>query len=42
MSKRLAAVFAHPDDDTFGVAGTVALHAGDPAFRFVLDPCHER
>ncbi len=36
MSKRLAAVFAHPDDDTFGVAGTVALHAEDPTFRFVL------
>ncbi len=36
MTKRLAAVFAHPDDDTFGVAGSVALHAGDPDFRFVL------
>lgn len=36
MSTRLAAVFAHPDDDTFGVAGTVALHAEDPTFRFVL------
>lgn len=36
MSKRLVAVFAHPDDDTFGVAGTVALHADDPGFRFVL------
>jgi LmbE family N-acetylglucosaminyl deacetylase len=36
VSKRLAAVFAHPDDDTFGVAGTVALHADDPTFRFVL------
>ena len=36
MSKRLAAVFAHPDDDTFGVAGTVAMHADDPDLRFVL------
>lgn len=27
MTRRLAAVFAHPDDDTYGVAGTVALHA---------------
>jgi LmbE family N-acetylglucosaminyl deacetylase len=29
-------VFAHPDDDAYGIAGTVALHADDPAFRFVL------
>jgi LmbE family N-acetylglucosaminyl deacetylase len=29
VTGRLAAVFAHPDDDTYGVAGTVALHA-DP------------
>jgi LmbE family N-acetylglucosaminyl deacetylase len=36
MSRTFAAVVAHPDDDTFGVAGTVALHADDPAFRFVL------
>ncbi len=36
MSRTLAAVVAHPDDDTFGIAGTVALHADDPDFRFVL------
>lgn len=26
--RRLAAVYAHPDDDTYSVGGTVALHAG--------------
>lgn len=31
-----AGVFAHPDDDAYGIAGTVALHADDPDFRFVL------
>ena len=36
MSPTLAAIVAHPDDDTFGCAGTVALHADDPDFRFVL------
>ena len=36
MTRRLAVVVAHPDDDTFGCAGTVALHADDPAFAFVL------
>jgi LmbE family N-acetylglucosaminyl deacetylase len=36
MTQRLAVVVAHPDDDTFSCAGTVALHAKDPAFRFVL------
>ena len=36
MVRRLAVVVAHPDDDTFGCSGTVALHADDPAFRFVL------
>lgn len=36
MSRRLAVVVAHPDDDTFGSAGTVALHADEPGFRFVL------
>jgi LmbE family N-acetylglucosaminyl deacetylase len=36
VSRTLALVVAHPDDDTFGSAGTVALHGRDPAFRFVL------
>jgi LmbE family N-acetylglucosaminyl deacetylase len=36
VSPHLAAVFAHPDDDTWSVSGTVALHAADPAFRFTL------
>jgi LmbE family N-acetylglucosaminyl deacetylase len=36
MAKTLVAVFAHPDDDAYGIAGTVALHGSDPAFRFVL------
>lgn len=30
-----AGVFAHPDDDAYGIAGTVGLHADDPDFRFV-------
>ncbi len=29
-------VVAHPDDDAYGIASTVALHADDPEFRFVL------
>ena len=32
----LAVVVAHPDDDAYGIAGTVALHAADEEFRFVL------
>jgi LmbE family N-acetylglucosaminyl deacetylase len=36
VARHLAAVVAHPDDDTWSVAGTVALHADDPAFRFTL------
>lgn len=31
-----AVVVAHPDDDAFSWAGTVALHASDRDFRFVL------
>ena len=27
--RRVACVFAHPDDDTFGVSGSLALHARD-------------
>ena len=34
--RTLACVVAHPDDDAYGVAGSVALHADDPEFRFVL------
>ena len=29
MARRLAAFFAHPDDDTYAVTGTAALHAED-------------
>ena len=29
-------VAAHPDDEAFGVSRTVALHAHEPDFRFVL------
>ncbi len=36
MGRTLLAAVAHPDDDTFGVAGSVALHAEEPGFRFVL------
>ena len=32
----LAVVVAHPDDDAYGIAGTVALHAADEDFRFIL------
>ncbi len=34
--RTLVCVFAHPDDDAYGVAGTVALHGDDPGFRFVM------
>ena len=32
----LAVVVAHPDDDAYGMAGMVALHADNPEFRFIL------
>ena len=32
----VVAVVAHPDDDAYGIAGSVALLAKDPDFRFVL------
>jgi N-acetyl-1-D-myo-inositol-2-amino-2-deoxy-alpha-D-glucopyranoside deacetylase len=35
-ARTLAYVVAHPDDDAYGIAGVVALHAADPDFRFVL------
>ena len=35
-NRTLACVFAHPDDDAYGAAGSVALHAAEPDFRFVL------
>jgi len=35
VSRRLAVVVAHPDDDAFGVTGTAALHADDPEFHLV-------
>jgi len=34
--RTFAAVVAHPDDDAYGIAGIVALHAADPRFRFIL------
>ena len=33
---RLALVVAHPDDDTYGASGSVALHADDPGFHLTL------
>ena len=35
-NRTLACVVAHPDDDAYGAAGSVALHADDPDFRFIL------
>src|SRR5512141_3169849 len=34
--RTFALVVAHPDDDAFSWAGTVAKHASDNEFRFVL------
>ena len=36
MSRRIAGVFAHPDDDTYGVGGSLALHADDPDLRVTV------
>ena len=38
----LAVVVAHPDDDAYGIAGTVALHLDDETFRLRAHPCHRR
>ncbi|GAB3594771.1 PIG-L family deacetylase [Angustibacter peucedani] len=35
-NRRLMVVVAHPDDDAYGMSGTIALHGDDPGFRFVL------
>jgi LmbE family N-acetylglucosaminyl deacetylase len=32
----IAVVVAHPDDDAYGCAGSIAMHEHDPGFRFVL------
>jgi LmbE family N-acetylglucosaminyl deacetylase len=34
--RRVACVYAHPDDDTFGAAASLSLHAGDIALTVVL------
>ena len=34
--RTLVLVVAHPDDDAYAMAGTVALHGDDPEFRYVL------
>lgn len=36
MIRRLAAVFAHPDDDTYGLAGSLALAQGDIEYTLVV------
>lgn len=36
MGKNVLFVAAHPDDETFSIAGSIALHQGDPDLRFTL------
>jgi LmbE family N-acetylglucosaminyl deacetylase len=36
MTRTLALVFAHPDDESYSTYGTVARYAGDPTFRLVV------
>jgi LmbE family N-acetylglucosaminyl deacetylase len=36
VNRTLVCVYAHPDDDAYGIAPTVALHTDDPDFRFVM------
>jgi LmbE family N-acetylglucosaminyl deacetylase len=36
VTRRLAAVFAHPDDDTYGLAGTIALGRGDIQYTVIV------
>jgi LmbE family N-acetylglucosaminyl deacetylase len=36
VTYRLAAVYAHPDDDTFGVGGTLAKHAADVDYTLIV------
>jgi LmbE family N-acetylglucosaminyl deacetylase len=35
-NRTLACIWAHPDDDAYGAAGSIALHAHEPDFRFIL------
>lgn len=36
MTRTLAGIVAHPDDDAYGIAALVAMHRDDPGFRFLL------
>jgi LmbE family N-acetylglucosaminyl deacetylase len=36
VTRRLAGLFAHPDDDAFGIAGSCALHAGELGVMIVF------